>query len=79
VDISQFSTLANGFLAGRGDRAPVAPDADLLVEADLDSLGFIELAMFLEERTGRTIAFQDVPLARLRTLAGLHAALFGVP
>jgi acyl carrier protein len=79
MDLAQLATLANGFLADRGETAPVGPDADLLVDADLDSLGFIELAMFLEERTGRTIPFREAPLARLRTLAGLHAVLFGAP
>lgn len=51
----------------------IRPGADLALDLGLDSLGRVELAAFLEEELGRSLA--DEEMAALRTVADLLAAI----
>ena len=46
---------------------PLAPDEDLLLRAQIDSLGVIELVEFLESTYGVSIAAKEVTIANFRT------------
>jgi acyl carrier protein len=52
----------------------VTPSTDLLSSGLLDSLAFVDLVAFLEERTGRTIDLAELDPAVFSNLAGLCGA-----
>ena len=60
----------------RPDLAPIAVDTDLLRDGIIESLTLVELLSTLEERWGREISLEDVSAGDMRTLSGIHAALF---
>jgi acyl carrier protein len=49
----------------------VTPETDLLVEGVLDSLGFVELLVYLETEHGCTIQLLDADPAEFSTAQGL--------
>lgn len=52
-----------------------SPDTDLLETGVLDSLGFVELMLHLEQDFGITIALEQLELANFRSLERIAAFL----
>ncbi len=46
---------------------PLAPEEDLLLRAQIDSLGVVELVEFLESTFGVNIAAKEVTISNFRT------------
>ncbi len=63
--------LTAAALEGIGD------DTNLVKERIIDSVGLVDLLLFLEGETGQQIDFMAVDPERMMTLAGIRA-LFGV-
>ena len=55
----------------------VTPDTDLLATGILDSLGFVELIVFLEERTGGQVDLINIDPDEFTTLRGLCSHVLG--
>jgi acyl carrier protein len=68
---------ANRVDGGLGPGEPTA-DTDLLSTGLLDSLSFIGLLAFLEERSGRTVDLGEMAPETFCTLAGLCGAFAAV-
>ncbi|MEV5380602.1 acyl carrier protein [Streptomyces nondiastaticus] len=50
----------------------IPPDADLIENRLIDSLGFMEFIMLLESVTGRDLAVETMELSQFRTLAAIE-------
>ena len=71
--------LILGFLAGRtpGLAGTAIADTVNLVESQIiDSVGLVDLLLFLEAETGRPIDFMAIDPERMTSIAGIRA-LFG--
>jgi acyl carrier protein len=54
----------------------VDPDTDIIESRILESLQVVELILFLEQKTGRTILVEDLDPATLRTLNSIYKNFF---
>lgn len=61
---------------GRPHLGEIDPRADLIESRVLDSLRFVEFLYFLEERTGREIALEDVTPEDFRTVEAIVNRFF---
>ena len=61
---------------GRPHLGEIDPRADLIESRVLDSLRFVEFLYFLEERTGREIALEDVTAEDFRTVEAIVTRFF---
>jgi len=51
-----------------GRKKPIPPDEDLFASGVLDSLGVLQLVLFVEEQFGIKVADEDVVLENFQTL-----------
>ena len=51
-----------------GRKKPILPDEDLFASGVLDSLGVLQLVLFVEEQFGIKVADEDVVLENFQTL-----------
>lgn len=76
VEQTQLINLVKDWVRER-DRRPgdeagrLTEEMDLIASSTLDSVGFIELLAFVEEKTGRPIDLNDVDPTHFTTVAGL--------
>jgi acyl carrier protein len=57
--------------------AEIADDRDLIADGLLDSVGFIELLLFVERETGYKVDLSDIDPSQFTTLRGLCAVVMG--
>ena len=73
---SQMDRVVAHLLARRGDIARLDPDFDLIENRVLDSLGFVEFLVLLEELTGSQLSLDEVTSEDFRTLNAIRARFF---
>jgi acyl carrier protein len=59
------------FLRERFGVEPGSPDANLIEDGILDSMMFVDLVMFIEERFGVVAAIEDLEIDNFATVAGM--------
>jgi acyl carrier protein len=70
--LRDWLTRANPKCAG----IDIDPDADIIESRVLESLQMVELILFLEQTTGRTILVEELDLRMLRTLNRIYENFF---
>ena len=65
--------IGDGLRAKGIEATAVADDFDFLQEGVIDSFGFLELIVVLEERVGHEIDFSDLPPEELTVLVSLSS------
>ncbi len=73
VEIKDF--VAETFLVDFGIEGGVEPDTDLFEAKYIDSFGFVELVVFLEQRYAVKLSEDDLADPRMATLAGIQALI----
>jgi acyl carrier protein len=78
VEIQVKSALEQWVVANARDEsvANVPYDHDLFTSRVVDSLRFVDLVLYIEELSGRTIDLEMLDLAQLRTIDGIDRSFF---
>lgn len=77
-EIQVKSALERWVVANTRDEsvANVPHDHDLFTSRVVDSLRFVDLVLYIEELSGRTIDLEMLDLAQLRTIDGIYQSFF---
>lgn len=68
-------TRLNGLFERNLGSAVPAPDADLFDSGALDSLGFAELLLQVEDEFGVRFRFEDMDMDRFRSVSGIARSI----
>jgi acyl carrier protein len=71
-DIDTIARIRSWLMARKPELTEIGLDDDLIDTRVIDSLGFVEFVMFIEELVGCDIMITDSNVAALRTLRGIH-------
>jgi methoxymalonate biosynthesis acyl carrier protein len=71
MDESEVGQAIMAFLRERFGVEPASPDANLIEDGILDSMMFVDLVMFIEERFGVVAALEDLEIDNFGTVAGM--------
>ena len=71
MDESEVEQTLLAFLRERFGIEPPSADANLIEEGVLDSMMFVDLVVFIEERFGVVAALDDLEIDNFATVAGM--------
>jgi acyl carrier protein len=71
MDESDVERAITAFLGERFGVAPPSADANLIESGVLDSMMFVDLVVFIEERFGVVAELDDLELDNFATVAGM--------
>jgi acyl carrier protein len=71
-----FDIIVGYLRTSRPELGEIAPDLDLIESRVLDSLGFVEFLLLLEEHTEREISIDSISREDFRTLNSIKERFF---
>ncbi len=74
-----FDIIVDHLRTSRPDLGDIPPDLDLIENRVLDSLGFVEFLLLLEEHTGREIPIDSISREDFRSLDSIKERFFNDP